>query len=91
MTETVTLQQAMGYVGTGDVGVLEHSISRVAPGLPDFDDPGVDGAAWDQVKAAVRQHVQWHLDPAFTAHALPFGKERITEGTGYDDPVVYEG
>ena len=91
MTDTVTLQQAMAYVGTGDVGVLEHSISRVAPGLPNFDDPGVDGAAWDKVKVAVRQHVQWHLNPAFTAHALPFGKERITKGKGYDDPVVYEG
>ena len=91
MTDTVTLQQAMSYVGTGDAGILEHSISRVAPGLPNFDDPGVDGAAWDKVKVAVRQHVQWHLDPAFTAHALPFGKERITKGKHLDDPVVYEG
>ena len=42
-------------------------------------------------KAAVRQHVQWHLDPAYTAHALPGGKERITKGKNLNDPVVYEG
>ena len=91
MTDTVTLQQAMEDAGTGDVGMLEHSIARCAPGLPNFDDPGVDGAAWDAVKADVRQHVQWHLNPNFTAHALPGGKERITEGKHLDDPVVYEG
>ena len=91
MIDTVTLQQAMEYAGTGDVGFLEHAISRVAPGLPNFDDPGVDGAAWDQVKADVRQHVQWHLNPAFTVHALPGGKERITKGKNLSDPVVYEG
>ena len=39
MTDTVTLQQAMEYAGTGDVGLFEHSISRVCPGLPKFDDP----------------------------------------------------
>ena len=91
MTDTVTLQEAMNYVGTGDVGVLGHSLSKVAPGLPPFDDGGVDGAAWDKVKAAVRQHVQWHQDPALTVHALLLGKERITKGPHLSDPVVYEG
>ena len=91
MTDTVTLQQAMAYARTGDVGLFEHAISRVAPGLPNFDDPGVDGAAWDKVKEAVKQHVHWHQSLAFTVHALPGGKERITKGKNLSDPVVYEG
>ena len=91
MTDTVTLQQALEYVGTGDVGLLGHALARVAPGLPPFDSPGLDKAAWDKVKAGVHQHVQWHLGSKFTVHALPGGRERITEGTSLDDPIVYEG
>ena len=91
MTDSVTLQKALEDAGTADTGLLEHSIARVAPGLPPFGDDGVDGAAWEKVQGAVRQHVQWHLDPAYTAHALPGGRERITKGKGLNDPVVYEG
>ena len=92
MTNKVTLEEAMAFAGTGDVGLFGHSLERTAPGLPGFGgDPGVYGEAWDQVKADVRQHVQWHNDPAYTAHALPGGKERITKGPSLGDPCVYEG
>ena len=63
MTDTVTLQQAMEDAGTGDVGLLEHSIMRCAPGLPKFDDPGVDGAAWDKVKEDVRNSTSTGIFP----------------------------
>ena len=91
MTDSITLTRALQDVGTADVGLLEHCIKRVAPGLPPFGDDGVDAAAWEKVQAAVRQHVSWHLDPAYTAHALPNGKERITRGPSLNDPLVYEG
>ena len=39
----------------------------------------------------MKQHVAWHTDDRFTVHALPDGVERITDGPGLDDPVVYEG
>ena len=64
----------------------------MAPGLPKFDDPGVDGAAWDKVKADVRQHVGNGItDPKYTEHALPGGREKITRGSTLSDPCVYEG
>ena len=84
MNDTVNLEQAMADAGTGDVGLFEHAVVRVAPGLPNFDDPGVDGAAWEEVEGDVRQHVEWHQDPAYTEHALPGGKEKITKGPAAD-------
>ena len=81
VTDSVTLNQALQFAGTADIGLLEHAITRVAPGLPNFDDPGVDGAAWDAVKDDVRQHVQWHVDPArYTEHALPWRERENHEG-----------
>ena len=50
MTDSVTLQKALQDVGTADVGLLEHCIKRVAPGLPPFGDDGVDAAAWEKVQ-----------------------------------------
>ena len=91
VTDSVTLNQALQFAGTADIGLLFHAITRAAPGLPPFGDTGVDGAAWDAVKADVRQHVQWHVDPAYTEHALPGGKEKITRGPSLDDTCVYEG
>ena len=79
----------MESAGTGDVGLFEHSIGRAAPGIPPFD-PTLPADVWEAVAADVRQHVMWHTDPQFTAHALPAGRERITRGTSLDDPVVYE-
>ena len=87
--DTVTLQQAMSSVRTFDVGLFEHSVSRAAPGIPSFD-PTLPADVWEAVRADVAQHVMWHTDPQFTAHALPGGRERITLGTDLDDPVVYE-
>ena len=40
MTDSVTLRKALEDVGTADVGLLEHCIARVAPGLPPFGDDG---------------------------------------------------
>ena len=88
-TDTVTLRQAMESVGTGDVGLFEHSIGRAAPGIPPFD-PDLPADVWEAVRADVAQHVMWHTDPQFAAHALPGGRERITRGPSIDDPVVYE-
>ena len=85
--DTVTLQQAMASVGTGDAGLFSHSIGRAAPGIPPFD-PTLPADVWEAVEADVRQHVLWHTDPRWTAHALPGGRERITLGP--DGPVVYE-
>ena len=89
-TDTVTLYQAMESAGTGDVGLFEHSVARAAPGIPPFD-PTLPADVWEAVEAAVAQHVMWHTDPQYTAHALPGGRERITRGPAVDDPVVYEG
>ena len=88
-TDTVTLQQAMSSVRTFDVGLFEHSVSRAAPGIPPFD-PTLPADVWEAVRADVAQHVLWHTDTRFTAHALPGGRERITRGPSIDDPVVYE-
>ena len=88
-TDTVTLQQAMSSVRTFDVGLFEHSVARAAPGIPPFD-PDLPADVWEAVVADVRQHVMWHTDPQYTAHALPGGRERITRGPSIDDPVVYE-
>ena len=89
-TDTVTLEQAMVNVGTEDVGLFDHSVTRAAPGIPPFD-PDLPADVWEAVEAAVMQHVSWHTDDSFTVHALPDGFERITEGPNLDDPVVYEG
>ena len=88
-TDTVTLTEAMESVGTGDVELFGHSVTRAAPGIPDFN-PDLPAGVWDAVEDAVRQHIHWHTDPIYTAHALPGGRERITEGKNLDDPVVYE-
>ena len=85
--DTVTLQQAMASVGTGDVELFSHSVSRAAPGIQTFD-PDIPADVWEAVEADVRQHVTWHTNPRWTAHALPGGRERIT--VGQDGPVVYE-
>ena len=85
----MTLQQAMSSVRTFDVGLFEHSVARAAPGIPPFD-PDLPADVWEAVVADVRQHVMWHTDTQFTAHALPGGRERITRGPDLDDPVVYE-
>ena len=101
-TDTVTLRQAMADAGTADARLLGHAIARVAPGFPPFGDDetdpecgnavkAADAEAWDAVKADVKRHVHWHADPAYTAHALPGGRERITRGPNLSDPVVYEG
>ena len=50
MTDSVTLQKALQDAGTADVGLLEHCIKRVAPGLPPFGADGVDAAAWEKVQ-----------------------------------------
>ena len=89
MTNQVTLEQAMSDAGTGDVGLFGHAVVRVAPGLPNFDDPGVYGEAWDKVKADVKQHVAWHNDSRFTKHALPGGREKITKGPSLNDPCDF--
>ena len=88
--DTVTLEQAMESVGTADAGLFAHSVARAAPGIPPFD-PDIPGDVWDKVAADVAQHVTWHTDDRYTVHALPDGLERITDGPGLDDPVVYEG
>ena len=89
-TDTVTLEQAMVDVGTGDAGLFGHSVARSAPGIPPFD-PDLPADVWDSVEVDVTQHVFWHTDDLYTVHALPDGVERITEGPTLDDPVVYEG
>ena len=90
MIDSVTLKQAMESVGTADAELLAHSVARAAPGIPPFN-PDIPGDVWDKVAADVKQHVAWHTDDRFTVHALPDGVERITDGPGLDDPVVYEG
>ena len=91
-TDTVTLQQAMADAGTADVGLLGHAITHAAPGFPGFTDglwETLDRVGCGQGRRC-KQHVHWHTDPAYTEHALPWGRERITHGPHLDDPVVNE-
>ena len=75
--------------GLSTSGCSNTAVGRAAPGIPPFD-PTLPADVWEAVVADVRQHVMWHTDTRFTAHALPGGRERITLGPNIDDPVVYE-
>ena len=82
----MNLQQALSDAGTGDVGLLGHALAKYTT----YSIDGCPQNQWDAIKDKVKQHVHWHTDPLFTAHALPGGREKITEGPSLNDPVVYE-
>ena len=88
--DTVTLQQAMSSRSGLSTSACSSTASPERRRVSRRSIRTLPADVWEAVVADVRQHVMWHTDTQFTAHALPGGRERITRGPDLDDPVVYE-
>ena len=77
MDNSITIQQALAYVGTDDIDWLTHGIGRISDPPPPVwtDDGRLDVTVWDEIKDKVKEYVD--LRKRGGVHALPGGQERI--------------